>query len=313
MIGACSNPAFYRLFGVTDAEATGTLIYELKDRQWDIPQFHDLLDDTLARERYVNDFQIELAVPGLGPRCISLNARRIEGADGRAAMILLAMEDITDRRAWIRHQELLVGELSHRVKNMLAVVQAIAVQTVRHSGTLEEFDEAFQGRLQALARANDAVAEGNWKGVSLRSAIERAIKPFGLGGQLLFEVDQDWNLRPQASLSLAMILHELATNAMKYGALSVPDGRVSIGWQVEPNQDEERLLFKWVENGGPCVVQPSHRGQGTRFIERSTAYELKGKATLVFEREGLCAMLDIPLKAAIMPAGDAAAALGAMP
>ena len=113
-----------------------------------------------------------------GLRRLSLNARRIEGEDKRPELILIALEDITDRLEAARHREMLVGELSHRVKNMLAVVQSIAFQTARHSPSLDAFNESFQGRLQALAGANDAIIRGDWKGVRLSEIVEHALGSF---------------------------------------------------------------------------------------------------------------------------------------
>lgn len=289
------NPAFHAMFG-TSEDVIGSALYEIADRQWDTPQLHALFENFLARERVFKDYELEL-----GARRLLLNARRIEEADSDK-LVLLAIEDVTERHEAALHQELLVGELSHRVKNMLAVIQSIAAQTLRHSDSLDAFDTAFRGRLEALASANDAIINGNWKGVSLRSAIERAVAPFGLGDRLVFAARADISLRPKASLSLAMILHELTTNAIKYGALAVADGRVTVDWRVEP--DDQRLSIEWAERGGAPVEPPARRGQGTRFIERSIAYELKGAATLDFAREGLHATLAVPLETALMT-GDA--------
>ncbi|WP_195180435.1 sensor histidine kinase [Mesorhizobium sp. INR15] len=230
-----------------------------------------------------------------------LNARRIDGDDRSGELVLLAMEDITERRDSARHQELLVGELSHRVKNTLAVVQSIAAQTLRHSNSLDAFAEAFQGRLQALAGANDAIIDGSWKGVTLRHIIQRSLKPFGVERQVALADGPEIDLRPQACLALAMILHELATNAVKYGALSVPAGLVSIAWRADLDGKKKTIAIDWTESDGPSVETPSRRGQGTRFIERSIAYELKGKASVAFERDGLRATLTFPSITAIMP------------
>ena len=195
---------------------------------------------------------------------------------------------------------MLVGELSHRVKNMLAVVQSIAFQTARHSPSLDAFSNAFQGRLQALATANDAIIRGNWKGVRLHEIVERALDPFGAGDQVTIAQGPAIDLRPQASLALAMILHELATNAVKYGALSVPAGKVGIGWKAQAAGSGDELVMEWTERSGPAIVAPLRKGQGTRFIKGSIAHELKGKATLNFEPSGLSATLSFPLTAAVL-------------
>jgi len=299
-----ANPAFHQTFGTSDADAIGRPIYELADNRWDVPELRTLLEEKLPTQRRIDDYEIGLDVPRLGMRCMLLNARCIPSEDGRAAFILLALEDITERQAANKHQELLVGELSHRVKNTLAVVQSIATQTLRHSASLETFDNAFQGRLQALAGANDAVIDASWKGVTLRHIIERALKPFGVDQQVALADGPEIDLRPQACLALTMILHELVTNAAKYGALSTPAGLVSIAWQIGDPGKDQKITIDWIESDGPPVEPPSRRGQGTRFIDRSTAYELDGKSSVVFEPDGLRATLVFPSNTAVMPIGE---------
>lgn len=304
-----ANPAFFGTFGLAEADTIGRRVYELADGRWNFPELRTLLEDVLPEHRQIDDYEIGIEVPHLGVRCMLLNARCITGEDDEAEFILLAIEDITERRNSDKHQELLVGELSHRVKNTLAVVQSIAVQTLRHSDTLETFGEAFQGRLQALAGANDAIIDGSWKGVTLKHTIERGLRPFGADHQIVLADGPEVDLRPQACLALTMILHELATNAVKYGALSVPEGLVSITWQIDPPGKNQSIRIDWAESNGPAVEKPTRLGQGTRFIERSCAYELKGKANVTFSPGGLQASLVFPSSVAIMPVGKSPPAL----
>ena len=296
-----ANSAFYTTFDLTEKDTIGRLIYELNEDEWNIAPLRLLLEEMIPAQQQIVDFEIELAIKAFGTRHFLLNARKIKGAEDRPDLILLAMDDITDRKESARHQELMTGELSHRVKNMLTVVQSIATQTRRHSPSPAAFDEAFHGRLQALAGANDAVIEGSWKGVSLRGIIQRALGPFGVAGQVVLNEGEEVELRPQASLALAMILHEMTTNAVKYGALSLPQGRVLIAWKVKTEGLDRRVALDWKETGGPTVEEPTRRGQGTTFVERSIGYELRGKATFAFAQEGLRAMLSFPLTPAILP------------
>lgn len=296
-----ANTAFYRMFGSTQAEIAGQLVYNLGNGHWDNPQLRTLLEEMLPERQQIDDFEIELTVPQLGDRCMLLNARRIDGDDGRAELILLALEDITERKHAILHQDILVSELSHRVKNTLAVVQSIAAQTIRHSASLDAFKDAFLGRLMALADANDAVIDGRWKGVRLKHVVVRSMRPFAADAQITLGDGPDIDLRPQASLALAMILHELATNAVKYGALSVPTGVVAISWRIE-GEREQRVSLDWNESGGPDVTPPTRKGQGMRFIERGMSYELKGQSSVAFEPHGLRVSLAFPITSSIMPA-----------
>jgi two-component system CheB/CheR fusion protein len=295
-----ANSAFYATFGLDEA-STGRLVYELGSGEWNIGPLRKLLEEIVPTRHQINDFEVELVIPPSDTRFFQVNARRIDGGGGRPELILLAMEDITERKASVRHQDVLVAELNHRVQNMLTVVQSIASQTRRYSATPAAFDEAFQGRLHALANANDAVIAGSWKGVGLGEIAERALAVFAAPGQVVLDKGPEIDLRPQASLSLAMILHEMATNAVKYGALSVPAGKVRVTWRLDTAGQEQRVVLNWTERGGPEVDTPSRRGQGTRLIERSIAYELRGKANIRFERQGVCIELSFPLTPAILP------------
>lgn len=296
-----ANAAFHDTFGLSPAETIGRLIYELVDGQWNVPPLRELLEQLVPEHRRIDEYEINLGVPRLGSRTMLINARCIADSQGSGELVLLAIEDITERREAARHQDLLMGELSHRVKNTLAVVQSIAAQTLRHSSSLETFGEAFQGRVQALARANDAILDGSWKGVTLRHTIQRSLRPFAMEGRIRLAEGPEIDLRPQACLAITMILHELTTNAVKYGALSVPKGSIAIAWRIEASEGEQIICVEWKERDGPKVSPPTRQGQGTRFIERSIAYELDGTASVIFDPEGLQAALSFPATAAMMP------------
>jgi two-component system CheB/CheR fusion protein len=225
-----------------------------------------------------------------------LNARGFAGRTDRPELILLAFEDATERKLAERHRELLLGELSHRVKNSLAVVQSISAQTLRNSKALEEFREAFTGRIHALARAHDIVFSGGFRRIALDRIIGQALHPFMTNGQIEIADGPPVDLDPIASQTLTLMLHELATNALKYGALSTGDGAVSVGWRIDPIGDARHVVLSWTERGGPAVTTPARTGQGTRFIKGSIQYELQGEATLDFQPDGLRATIAFPIK-----------------
>jgi two-component sensor histidine kinase len=157
-----------------------------------------------------------------------------------------------------------VNELNHRVKNSLAVVQSLAVQTIRRGSDADLALEAFVGRLQTLARAHDLLTDAGWEGADLRRLIERSLEP--LAGPHRYRCSGPEVVLPsETAVSLAMVLHELATNALKYGALSVTTGHVSLDWQVR----EDELSLTWAEVGGPTVSPPVRRGFGTRLIAKA--------------------------------------------
>ena len=291
-----ANPAYYKIFDKRPADVVGRGIFEIGGGRWDTPRFRQLIEEMLPTHGQIDDFDVEFDVPALGKRQMLINARRIPGKDGRPALILIAQEDVTERKDLERHQHLLVSELSHRVKNTLAVVHAIATNSLRGSTTLEQFSEAFLGRIEALGRAHDMVLKTGLLGIQLGSIVDQALKPFQTGGQIEIVEGPSVELGQAASQSLTMILHELATNAIKYGALSISVGKVAIDWRVDPNGGAPRAALRWTESGGPAAAPPERHGHGIRFIERSTSYELRGKADLAFDPGGLRAAFDFPLQ-----------------
>lgn len=293
-----ANPAFYRMFEVVEKETQGRLLYELGNGQWDVPKLRLLLDDLLLTRGSVSDFAVEHDFPKIGRRWMVLNAHRIAGYDGHPDLILLAFDDATERKRAERHREMLVGELSHRVKNSLAIVQSVAAQTLRNSQSLDDFGGAFMGRIHALGRAHDMVLKSGFQRIALGSIVDQALKPFRADGRIEIGDGPSVELDQVASQSLTLLFHELATNALKYGALSNGDGKVAIGWRIEATGGDPRVKLTWTESGGPEVAVPERTGQGTRFIKGSVRYELRGEATLYFEPGGLRALIDFPLQAA---------------
>jgi two-component sensor histidine kinase len=195
----------------------------------------------------------------------------------------LALE-IEHRRRIERHQNLLLDELNHRVKNTLATVQAMAIQTMR--GVDLGARDAFLARLFALSSQHDLLTMDNWEGASLEGVVRRALRPWRDDEHARFQVEgPPVHLCPKRALALGMAFHELAANAAKYGALSNTTGRVYVRWALLP--DGNALDFSWQEHGGPPVVVPRHRGFGLRLIEQGMERELGGKVMLDFRSEGL--------------------------
>jgi PAS domain S-box-containing protein len=206
--------------------------------------------------------------------------------------------DISTRKAAEQTQQLLLGELNHRVKNTLANVQAIAQHTLRHTKRPADFADAFGGRVQALARVHTQLTEATWQGADLQALIADQVLQVSNGTQQLAVQGPGLMLAPQAALHLALVLHELGTNSRKYGALSKPEGKVAVTWAVK----HDRLLLHWSERGGPPVKVPHRHGFGTMLIQ-NTAQSLGGKAQMVCVAEGLGWEIDVPLKALRAPAG----------
>ena len=189
------------------------------------------------------------------------------------------------------HARMLTEEMKHRIKNSLGLVGAVASQTFRQSRPVRESLDAFSARLKSMALAQDVLTQGNGDGVSLHQLVSRALEPYrrhDAPDRIAISGPEAW-IGGRRSTSLTMALHELATNALKYGALSVDAGRVTVRWRFEKAPGVGRLHIEWREQGGPPVTppKPKQRGFGSRLIERGLAMELGGKAQIVFEPEGV--------------------------
>jgi two-component sensor histidine kinase len=213
-----------------------------------------------------------------------------------ARLFEAAQREIADRRQAEQHRELLINELNHRVKNTLATVQSVAAQTLRNSAVEKEARETFDGRLIALSQAHDLLTSGNWDSTSLGPVVGMALRPYRSDREDRFEIaGPEVRLAPKTALTIAMGLHELATNAFKYGALSNPAGRVSIRWRVEDGDAGPRLNLEWTERGGPPVSPPGRKGFGSRLIERGLAAELGGRVEIEYRQDGVVCSVHAPL------------------
>jgi two-component sensor histidine kinase len=194
------------------------------------------------------------------------------------------------------HQRLLINELNHRVKNTLTTVQSLAAQTLRTAKTTEEAQEALETRLLALSRAHDVLTRENWEGANLAEVVAQALEPYRNRGENRIRVTgPNVRLTPGMALALAMALHELATNAVKYGALSNNTGIVEITWKIANSATPGRLALRWAEMDGPPVKVPRQRGFGSRLIERSLAQDLDGNVEIEFAPKGVICTVDAPI------------------
>ncbi|MCR5876370.1 PAS domain-containing protein [Phenylobacterium sp. J426] len=208
-------------------------------------------------------------------------------------------EDIHEQTLAEEHLKLMVLELNHRVKNNLATVQAIAVQTLRGTEAPEAAREAFLQRITALAAAHDILTREQWDGVGVADIARGVLQALdGAGAQVRLE-GPEVRLTPKAALALSMAFHELGTNALKYGALSRPEGQVRLGWSIAPAASPI-LELRWAESGGPAVLPPERRGFGSRLLERGLAAELSGEVTVGYEPDGVRCTIRTPLESATL-------------
>ena len=195
------------------------------------------------------------------------------------------------------HAKMLIDELNHRVKNTLATVNSIVSQALRSSTDIAAVRGSIEGRLSALSRSHDLLTRESWKSAGLLDVLQDALQPFGVAdgrGERFVIAGDNSRLPPKAVLALGIAFHELATNAVKYGAFSNEAGRILISSAIGPGPDGDRLLLHWREQGGPPVTPPTRKGFGSRVIERGLAYELGGKVNLEYRPDGVVCTIDIP-------------------
>ena len=284
LIVETASRAFLQAFKVSRDDTIGRHLYELGDGQWDIPELRFLLEEVIPKSTAVVDYEVEHNFPGIGRRRMLLTAHRLFHPDNTSRTLLLSIVDATHRLDRETEQDLLVGELRHRIKNLLAVVQAMARQTSVKGRSGQEYRDAFLGRFDALVRAHEwAFSE---KGeISLNELVERTLEPYATKPTaVVVEPGPVVTLASEQLLPLTLILHELATNAIKHGALSVPEGQLRVHWNIE-KASVPRVRLVWQERGGPPVVLPVPGGFGMRLIE-FTANPRTGRAGATELRTG---------------------------
>jgi two-component sensor histidine kinase/ActR/RegA family two-component response regulator len=215
------------------------------------------------------------------------------GIDAKALLVQSGI-DAEERDAAGKLQHLIHAELHHRIKNMLATVGAITHQSLRTAPSMAHASSAIDGRFAALARAHDLLTRVSWDNATIESTVRSAIEPFDQGGGRFVISGEDIGITSSAVIAFAMTLNELCTNTTKFGALSIPAGRVDISWRA----DHERLHFEWLESGGPVVSEPTRKSFGTRMMT-SLGQQLNGKVELDYRPGGFVYTLDVPLEALI--------------
>ncbi|SFI84254.1 PAS domain-containing protein [Caulobacter sp. UNC279MFTsu5.1] len=286
----------YDMFGITPGADVGVddfyAAMHPEDREATRQALRAAMNPALRR-----DIDVEYRTIGRDDgreRWISAKGRGFFDEAGRPTRVVGATVDITDRKRAELHLRLLVNELNHRVKNSLATIQAIAAQTFHAARSLPQAQEAFSARVVALAEAHDLLTRENWEGADLLDLLVRLETVHG-GPERFALIGRPVRLSPRMALSLSMALHELATNAVKYGALSTPPGQVRIAWSVVPGSVQSRLVLTWTETGGPPVAPPTRRGFGSRLIERGLAAELSGEAHIDFRPDGVVCRIEAAL------------------
>jgi PAS domain S-box-containing protein len=227
---------------------------------------------------------------------IKLTVGCIREDAGAVQYFISVIEDISEQKAAQDQQRLLVNELNHRVKNSLATIQAMASHTMRNAETVEAFREAFTGRLRAIAAAHDSIFDHGAGRAELRALILRQLDVYGAAGSERLALEgPETRLSAAQAHGLGLIVHELATNASKYGALSNEAGKIHIAWSPSVKDGTRLVTINWTESGGPPVSAPTRKGFGSRLIESTLEHSLGGSAAIQYEPEGLHGVLTVPV------------------
>jgi len=287
------NAGAETLFGFTTAEAIGqvmnTLLHGPQPEHW--PNLGTNAGDKQPVER----FDSVLMTKWGHPLEVSITISPVREGDGRIVGASVVARDISERKATDRKAELLLGELDHRVKNILAVVSAVVSQTLSSGLTPEAFAVEVEGRIRAVAKAHSLLTHAGHGTLSLRDVIDTEFAPYDRNPGHIVVGGPDVDMTPKAGLALAMAIHELTSNAAKYGALSTQQGHLTVMSSLSSAPEGMMLSLDWTEANGPPVVLPTRRGFGTSLIERALAYELDAKVTRSFASSGVVCQFIIPL------------------
>ena len=297
------NAGATRIFGYEPKEMIGQSIIKIIPPE--LRQEEDEILAKLKRGEHIAHYEtVRLAKDGRRLN-ISLSVSPVLDKTGRIIGASKIARDITEKKRVEAIQRVLIEELNHRVKNTLAMTQAIASQSLRHARSASDFVESFTGRVQALAKAHSLLTDRKLEGAELTELVREQVT-LGVADERVICSGPTVILGAQPAIHLALVLHELATNARKYGGLSVPQGRLSVKWEVH-SSGSRTLLLDWTESGGPQVSAPLTAGFGTTLIER-TLQTHGGQATVRYGVTGVTCKLRLPLGETARPEVEAALA-----
>lgn len=288
-----ANPALLEMWNRTLENSVGRTLREVGYEDWHA-EMHEREIDTVAATGQAIRGEVGFHHAALGPRIYDYIFSPVMNEAGEVQWISGHTRDITELKKTQEHLELVLHELNHRVKNTLATIQSLAMQTFRNATDRDAALADFEARLLGLSNAHNALTRTHWESADLRTIATQALAPFHVEGRHAERVriaGDSIKLRPQAVLAIAMCLHELASNAVKYGALSTSLGHVDLGWEVAGN----RLVLTWRETGGPPVAAPTRSGFGSRLIRQGVARELDGTVELEFREDGVVCTVACPL------------------
>jgi PAS domain S-box-containing protein len=274
---------------------------ELPRSQWqarmhpeDRERAENLRKQVFRERRGEYNVEYRVVVPDRGLRWLEARTFISYDGNGHPRRVVGVNIDVTERRRAEERQSVLVAELDHRVKNVLASVSAVVSNARYESGSLADFVATLDGRIRSMATTHELLSAGRWQGIALAELVRRELAPYATRNNTSFN-GPEVLLKPEAGQAIAMVLHELVTNAAKYGALSTKNGHVEIWWDRQPNgHARSQLVLEWQEIGGPPVISPGEPNYGTSTIRDLIPYEFGGSVDLVFASDGVLCRLELP-------------------
>ncbi len=292
MVVVNANPAFLRAFKVDREDTLDRSLFELGNGQWDIPALRKVLSEVVPKAIAIVGYEVEHVFPDLGRRIMRVSARQLSHPDHNSTQMLVVFEDVTEKQKSDAAKDILLAETRHRMKNLMAMVRAVANQTRTRGLTADEYRASFIGRFEAVMTAQEFIT-AHGADADLAALIDETVRPLA-GARYAVSPSVPVRLREFLVMPLSMSLHELATNAMKYGALSNGTGLIQIDWKTEHRDGATHLIMHWREEGGPTVKTPERQGFGTKLVSYNCKAE-GGDASFTFDPSGLRAELRVPL------------------
>lgn len=291
-----ANEAFRILTGFDEAQVLGTDFYELMARGVGSDSMNEIR--TAFAGTAESEPEISFKREDGTVFCALLFISPVVAGDGQVHQHFISLVDRSGDHEKQAHNEMLIEELNHRVKNTLATVQSITRLALRGATDPAVIRESIESRIFALARSHDLLSYQNWESASLRDVVNAALEPFHAPAGMAerFQITgPDLRLLPKTTLALGIAFHELAGNAVRFGSLSNEQGTVAVNWSIEAPPGGDQLHIRWQESGGPPVIPPGHKGFGSHVLERGLASELGATIRLDYPRDGVTCSIDLPL------------------
>ena len=286
-----ANNAFINTFRVSREDILGQSFFDLGNGQWDIGELRHLIASVIPKAAAIIGFEVKHEFPAIGQRTFLVDARRLIHRDDNSNDILVLFDDVTERQRHDAEMEFMLSETRHRMKNMFAVVRAIAMRTDTKGRTAVEYRDTLLGRLDITLRAQEMAASEET--ADLEALLRQSIGE--LGAELFHCSGPTIQLGSSKVLPISMIFYELTTNAVKHGALSAPGGEIGVTWSLEKGPNGRMYMAcEWSEKNGPPVTPPERKGYGTDLIKGMSA-QAGGAVELNYDPRGLTAMIKIPV------------------